>query len=158
MPGLIHRQRWATGLLLGAGFGAAVGGALAGEPVRTDPHHLLPPPHFEDRSRPADRLTNYGQTPRVVLRSDEIWRKGGSIDSKLTSACAARQFRETVPLLYRAVFKDEVLGVAFGHGVNLTDTKKLADPRKIYLFRHGDSTGCLVLSRTNPDPAVAAPR
>jgi hypothetical protein len=127
------------------------------EPLeRTDPQHLAPlPPNGYDLplSPPVVRFPLPAQW--VTIRSDLDWRKAGTFDKKLSDACATRKFVQKQALRFRAVYNGEVLGVAFGHGLNLSDPGKLADPKKIYLFRNGDSTQCAVLSMRNDDPAVS---
>ena len=90
----------------------------------------------------------------VMIRSTQDWRRAGTFEKELSKSCASRHFREQMPLRYRAIFKGEVLGVAFGHGLHLHDPKKQASRKLIYLFRNGDSSGCTVISMPNEDPAV----
>lgn len=129
--------------------------AAKGPLERTDPQHQAPvPPGGYDLplAPPVVRFPLPKQW--VTIRSTQDWRKAGRIEKKLSDACAAREFRERLPMHFRAFFKGEVLGVAFGHGLNLYDAKKLADRKLIYLFRNGDSTGCTVVSITNEDVDV----
>ena len=136
---------------------ALIGPALAGPPMeRTDPQHLAPlPPGGYDLPL-APPLVHFPMPPQwVMVRPKEDWRKAGTFDKKLSDACAARKFVEKQGLRFRASFKGEVLGVAFGHGLNLYDPGKLADPKMTYLFRNGDSTYCAVLKMRNEDRAVS---
>lgn len=128
--------------------------AWAGDPVRSDLRHLKPPPDDNPNFdiHPPQR---WPKTPQVVIRAKSSWRKGGTLDRALSNACANHRFVEIVPMLFRAVFEDDVLGVAFGHGLNLRDLDRKAKIDKIYLFRFGGTTGCEVLSLANPDPRVA---
>lgn len=87
----------------------------------------------------------------MTIRSTQDWRKAGKFEKDLSKDCAARRFREVMPMRFRAYFKGEVLSVAFGHGLNLYDPKKKADRKLIYLFREADSTACTVQSMTNQD-------
>ncbi|WP_448191134.1 hypothetical protein [Azospirillum sp. sgz301742] len=130
--------------------------AMAAPLERTDPQHLapLPPGGYDLPLSPP--VVHFPMPPQwVTIRSDLDWRKAGTFDKKLTDACAARNFVEKQALRFRAVYKGEVLGVAFGHGLNLHDPGKLANPKMIYLFRNGDSTQCAVLSMRNEDRAVS---
>ena len=130
------------------------GPAVAAEPARTDPGHLHPPP---DDPPTADQtaLMWWPKKPQVVLRSKKEWHTAGKIDRALSQACSNHSFTERVYMAYRAVFADDVLGVAFGHGLNLFDPAHKAKPDQIYLFRFGGTTGCLVLTTRNLDPAAA---
>ena len=58
-------------------------------------------------------------------------------------------------MLFRAIFSDDTLGVAFGHGLNLYDPDHLAKNDLIYLFRFAGTTACEVLTRKNGDARVA---
>ena len=124
---------------------------------RSDPRHLPPvPPGGYDLplAPPVVRFPLPAQW--VTIRSDQDWRQaGGRVEKKLSDACAVRNFVQDRPMRFRAVFKGEVMGVAFGHGLNLKDPDKLADPKMIYLFRNGDSSGCTVIAMPNEDPAVS---
>lgn len=124
---------------------------------RTTPSHLPPIPPGGYELPLAPPLMQFPLRPRmVILTSSQPWRKFGRIDKKLSEACAARSFTERFPMQYRAVFeKKDILGVAFGHGANLYDAGALAERDKIYLFRNGDSTGCVVVVMT-PDELKAA--
>jgi len=123
---------------------------------RTDPRHLrgngAPGSSFT-----VQPVTPYPLPPQTVLRQPERdWYKLGKVNKKLSQACLNHTFGELVPLRFRAFFKNQVvLGVAFGHGLNLKDPGHLADPRKIYLFRQADGLGCTVAEINNDDPAVA---
>ena len=122
---------------------------------RTDEQHLSPVPPGGYHLPLSPPVVQYPLPPQwVTIRSTQDWRTAGRVEKKLSDACAARTFREQVPLRFRAVFKGDVLGVAFGHGLNLVDTKQLADRKLIYLFRNGDSSGCTVVSITNEDLRV----
>jgi len=126
--------------------------AFAAEPVRTDPAHLHPPPdddpHFED-----NRLLLMPKKPQVIIRDrKKEWRKAGKMDKALTKACRAGRFSEFEPLLFRAIYTDDALGVAFGHGLNLYDPDHKARADTIYLFWHGGTAACEVLTTTNLDP------
>lgn len=126
--------------------------AFAAEPVRTDPGHLYPPPdddpHFEQ-----NRLLLMPKKPQVIIRDrKKEWRKAGKMDKALTRACRAGRFREFEPLLFRAIYTDDALGVAFGHGLNLYDPDHKAKPELIYLFWHGGTAACEVMTTTNLDP------
>jgi hypothetical protein len=126
------------------------------EPARTDPHHLTPPPSDAPTSdNTAPQL--WPKRPQVVLRAQTPWSKGGKIDRALSEACRNGRFRERTPMLFRAMFTDDVLGVAFGHGLNLRDLDHKGRTDTIYLFRFGDSTACTVLTLPNRDPAAAPP-
>ena len=119
---------------------------------RTNPRHMppLPPGGYDLPLSPP--VVQFPLPPQwVTIRSKEDWRKAGRIEKKLSDACAARRFRQQMPMRFRAVFKTDVLGVAFGHGLNLVDEDKLADKKMIYLFRNGDSTGCVVVAMDNQD-------
>lgn len=119
---------------------------------RTDPGHQPPvPPGGYDLplSPPVMRFPMPPQL--VIVRSNEDWRTFGTVVKPLSDACAARRFREQLPKRFRAIFRGEVLGVAFGHGLNLVDPDKKADRSKIYLFRNGDSTACMVIAIDNQD-------
>jgi len=144
-------------------FGATVALALLAGPAganddpiskveRTDPRHMppLPPGGYDLPLSPP--VVQFPLPPQwVTIRSKEDWRKAGRIDKKLSDACAARKFRQLLPMRFRAVFRTDVLGVAFGHGLNLVDEGKLADKKMIYLFRNGDSTACVVVAMDNQD-------
>jgi hypothetical protein len=129
--------------------------AGAGGPItRTEPGHLAPIPPGRDLPL-LPPVVPYPPPPQLVfLRTGEDWWKAGKIEKDLSRACAARDFRELLPMRYRAVFKTDILGVAFGHGVNLYDPDKRGKRKLIYLFRHGDSTDCTVVSMTNRDARV----
>ncbi|MBP2228172.1 hypothetical protein J2847_001454 [Azospirillum agricola] len=103
----------------------------------------------------APPLTKFPLPPQwMTIRSTQDWRKAGRFEKDLSKDCAARRFRELMPMRFRAFFKGEVLGVAFGHGLNLHDPQKKADRKLIYLFRNGNSTACTVQSMTNEDARV----
>lgn len=140
---------WLCGLAL---LGAAP--ALAGALERTEPGHQAPPQ--PGTSLPvAPPIVQYALPSQwMTIRSKEDWRKAGSFEKELSKDCAALRFNEIEPMRFRAYYKGEVLGVAFGHGLNLHDPGKKADRKKIYLFRNGDSTNCTVQSVDNQDPRV----
>ena len=130
--------------------------ALADGPLnRTEDGHQAPVPPGGYDLPLAPPVVRFPLPPQwVTIRSSQDWRKAGRFEKALSDLCAARKFREVMPMRYRAFFKGDVLGVAFGHGLNLYDPKKQADRKLIYLFRNGDSTGCTVLSITNEDLRV----
>lgn len=136
---------------------ALVAGAVpasAGALERTEPGHMAPPQPGSQLPI-APPVVQFPLPPQwMTIRSKEDWRKAGTFEKDLSRACAERRFNEIAPLRFRAYFKGEVLGVAFGHGLNLHDPLKKADRTKIYLFRNGDSTGCTVQSMDNQDPRV----
>ncbi|CAO3414429.1 hypothetical protein [Azospirillum doebereinerae] len=118
---------------------------------RTEPGHLSPVPPGRDLPI-APPLVAYPLPPQwMTIRSTEDWRKAGKFEKDLSKDCAARRFRELIPMRFRAYFKGEVLSVAFGHGLNLYDSGRKADRKLIYLFRNGNSTACTVQSMTNQD-------
>lgn len=120
--------------------------------TRTEPGHQPPVPPGGYQLPLAPPITKFPLPPQfVVIRSTQDWRKAGKVDKDLSRACANRQFTQLFPMQYRAIFQTDVLGVAFGHGTNLRDPGKLADKKKIYLFRNGDSTACVVLAMDNQD-------
>lgn len=129
-------------LLCCVGPGASV--ALAAEPQRTQPGHLSTPP-VPVSPPPVVPQPRQPLRSHEVMKSDKPWRKAGQLDRKLSDACARGQFQEWKPLHYRAHFKDGVLGVAKGNGINLKDPGHLADAAATYLFFAGDSTWCQVL-------------
>jgi hypothetical protein len=129
--------------------------ALAGPLERTRPMHQAPPPPNGYNLPLSPPVMHFPMPPQwLAIKSDVDWRKAGTFDKKLSDACAARKFTEKFPIRFRAAYKGEILGVAFGHGLNLADPGKLADPKMIYLFRNGDSTQCGVLKMPNDDPQV----
>ncbi|PWC57546.1 hypothetical protein TSH7_21625 [Azospirillum sp. TSH7] len=140
---------WLCGLTL-----LGVTPALAGALERTEPGHQAPPQ--PGSSLPiAPPIVQYALPSQwMTIRSKEDWRKAGKFEKDLSKDCAALRFNEIEPMRFRAYYKGEVLGVAFGHGLNLHDPGKKADRKKIYLFRNGDSTGCTVQSMDNQDPRV----
>ncbi len=128
--------------------------ALASAMERTEPGHLPPIPPSSDLPS-APPLVQFPKPPQwVTIRSNQEWRKVGKFEKELSKECAARRFRELSPLRFRAYFKGEVVGVAFGHGLNLYDPQKKADRKLIYLFRDGDSTACTIQTITNEDVRV----
>jgi hypothetical protein len=130
------------------------GWAGAGPLERTSPGHMAPVQPGQDLPF-APPVVRYPLPPQwVTIRANQDWRKVGRFEKELSRACAARTFREQLPLRFRAIFKGEILGVAFGHGLNLHDPAGKADRKLIYLFRNGDSTGCTVVSITNEDLRV----
>ena len=134
----------------------AVPATAAGPLERTSPMHLAPvPPGGYDLPLSPPVVPFPLPAQWVTINSDLDWRQAGRIDPKLSQACANRTFLQQRPLRFRAVYKGQVLGIAFGHGLNLRDPDKLADPRMIYLFRNGDSSGCVVLATPNRDAAVS---
>lgn len=145
----IKAALWLCGLTL---LGAAP--ALAGALERTEQGHMAPPQ--PGSSLPiAPPIVQYALPPQwMTIRSKEDWRKAGKFEKDLSKECAALRFNEIESMRFRAYYKGEVLGVAFGHGLNLHDPGKKADRKKIYLFRNGDSTGCTVQSMDNQDPRV----
>ncbi|MEI8397063.1 MAG: hypothetical protein WCF85_20245 [Rhodospirillaceae bacterium] len=118
--------------------------AAAGEMIRTAPGHLLPPYDEFDPERLAP--TRLPSTPQIVVRSKKEWRTSGTMNRALTEACRAGRFKERLPLQYRAIFSDAVLGVAFGHGTNLYDPGHKGKTDTVYMFRYGDTTDCEVLT------------
>ncbi len=140
---------WLCGLTL-----LGVTPSLAGALERTEPGHQAPPQ--PGSSLPiAPPIVQYALPSQwMTIRSKEDWRKAGKFEKDLSKDCAALRFNEIEPMRFRAYYKGEVLGVAFGHGLNLHDPGKKADRKKIYLFRNGDSTGCTVQSMDNQDPRV----
>ena len=140
---------WLCGLTL-----LGVAPALAGALERTEPGHQAQPQ--PGSSLPiAPPIVQYALPSQwMTIRSKEDWRKAGKFEKELSKDCAALRFNEIEPMRFRAYYKGEVLGVAFGHGLNLHDPGKKADRKKIYLFRNGDSTGCTVQSMDNQDPRV----
>jgi len=100
---------------------------------------------------------HHARRDRVVEQAQpKSWRDAGKIDAALTDACRRQSFRLRRPLRFRAKFKDGILGVAFGHGLNLVDREGLADPAMTYYFRNANSTACIVLRTLNLDPRVQA--
>lgn len=131
--------------------------ATAQQPLaRTEPGHLPPVPQGGYELPLAPPLTHFPMRPRMTVLNTKLdWRKVGRIDKDLSLACADRDFIERDAMLYRAFFADtEVFGVAFGWGVNLVDRKKKSEKDKIYLFRHGDSTACVVIVLTREELAA----
>ncbi len=132
---------------------AFAGDGVNAEPlVRTDPQHLVPLP--DDPLSDHQPLQRWSVPTQVVLRSPGEWRKGGRRDAAATMACRAGRFNERTPMLYRAMFSDGVLGVAFGTGLNLYDPDHKADPKAIYLFQFDDLNNCAVLTMPNQDPRL----
>ncbi len=130
--------------------------ADAGEPQRTRPGHMAPPaeddPHFEQY-----RLMMLPKRPQVVARDKtKDWHKAGKPDKELTKACRAGRFHEREYLLFRAIYKEDALGVAFGHGLNLVDPDHKAKADTIYLFWQGGTAMCQVLTTANLDPRATA--
>ncbi len=131
------------------------GPAIAAEVERTDPQHLAPPPPGGYNLPLAPPVTRFPLPSQwVTKRPTQEWYKAGQIDKQLSAACAARLFRQIEPMRFRALFKGEILGVAFGHGLNLYDQDKRADSKKIYLFHDGDSTNCVVVAMQNEDAQI----
>lgn len=130
--------------------------ALAQSPLnRTESGHQPPVPPGGYDLPLSPPVVRYPVPPQwVTIRSTQDWRKAGRFEKALSDLCAARKFREVMHLRYRAIFKGDVLGVAFGHGLNLHDPGKKADRKRIYLFRNGDVTGCTVVSIANEDLRV----
>jgi len=140
---------------------AAASVAAAQQPlVRTEPDHLPPVPQGGYELPLAPPLTHFPLRPQMVILNTKLdWRKTGRIDKDLSLACAARAFKEREAMQYRAIFTGtEVLGVAFGNGTNLVDVNKKAEKDKIYLFRHGDSTACVVIVLTRDEWLAANDR
>ncbi|CAK0750659.1 Secreted protein [Azospirillaceae bacterium] len=154
----VYGARWVTVMILV--MAAVVMGfescARAEEMLRTNSEHQRPVPRLGGMAINRDSYPPKVALPAqiVILDRKKEWRNSGKVDQKLSQACAEGMFDEIVPKYYRAIFKDGVLGVAFGHGLNLRDEKKLADPKKVYLFVSGDTTGCTVLVLPNKDPRV----
>jgi hypothetical protein len=125
---------------------------------RTTPGHMPPVPPGGYELPLAPPVMRFPLPPQwVVIRSNQDWRKaGGKMNKKLSDACALGHFGERLPMRFRAVFQRDVFGVAFGHGLNLVDPKKLADRKMIYIFRNGDSTACQVMEMTNKDAKLLA--
>lgn len=118
--------------------------------VQTQPGHLPPLPAEGGQLVPAQPLVGYPLRSQVLLRNPgAAWNAFGRVDQGLSDACAAHRFTERINLQYRAIFeRKDILGVAFGNGTNLVDADRRAQPDMIYLFRHGDSTACVVLVMT----------
>lgn len=125
--------------------------ALAGMMDRTEPGHMSPVPPGQDLPIAPPMMQYPMPAQWMTIRSNQDWRKAGKFEKDLSKDCAARRFREIVPMRFRAYFKGEVLSVAFGHGLNLYDPQKKADRMLIYLFHEGDSTACTVQTITNED-------
>lgn len=157
MSGFDPRRPMAAIILPAVVLGLLIPGAtpaLAGALERTEPGHQAPPQPGSTLPI-APPLVQFPLPPQwVTIRSKEDWRKAGKFEKELSRDCAALRFTEITPLRFRAYFKGEVLGVAFGHGLNLNDPDRKADRKKIYLFRNGDSTACTVQSMDNQDPRV----
>ncbi|MGY0710683.1 hypothetical protein [Azospirillum argentinense] len=149
---LLHRATLSL-LLLSV---LATGAAWAKGPLdRTEPGHMPPVPPGGYDLPLSPPVVQFPLPPQwVTIRSTQDWRHAGTFEKELSKSCASRQFREQMPMRYRAIFKGEVLGVAFGHGLNLHDPKQQANRKLIYLFRNGDSTGCTIVSITNEDLRV----
>lgn len=128
--------------------------------TRTQPDHLPPVPEGGYQLPLAPPLTHFPIRPQMVILNTKLdWRKIGRIDKDLSLACADRAFMERDQMQYRAVLANtEVLGVAFGNGTNLVDQKRKAERDKIYLFRHGDSTACVVVVLTREEWLAANDR
>ncbi len=123
-----------------------------GEILRTDPKHLPPVPENTLPGASQNPPLLWPKKSLVVIRDHKTpWRKSGKPDRALTLACSAGRFTEVTAGQYRAVFSDELLGVAFGHGLNLHDPDRRADPKTIYLFYQDGTNACQVLTRPNPD-------
>jgi len=147
-------RRVLPGLALGFCLVAGPGGVGADPLLRTNPQHLAPPPEG-DSATDHPPVVRWPSPPQVVVRAKTGWRQGGTLDKAATAACRAGRFGERTSMLYRAVFDDDVLGVAFGYGLNLYDPDHKADAKTIYLFRFGGLTSCQVLTMPNPDPRVS---
>ena len=103
----------------------------------------MAPPQPDSNLPIAPPIVQFPLPPQwVTIRSNEDWRKAGKFEKELSRDCAALRFKEITPLRFRAYFKGEVLGVAFGHGLNLNDPERKADRKKIYLFRNGNTDVC----------------
>ena len=119
------------------------------------------PGHLRGNQGPGDSFAltpvmRYPLPPQVVIDDPKRdWYTVGKINKKLSQACLEHRFGERLPLRFRAFFKNQVVvGVAFGHGLNLWDPGQLAQRDKIYLFRQADVSGCTVAELPNNDPAV----
>lgn len=145
-------------VVVGAASFAAFPAAGQARLDRSDPTHLPPVPPGGYELPLSQRVMRYPLPPQwVVINSKLDWRKfGGKMNKKLSDACTMGQFSERLRMRFRAVFQRDVFGVAFGHGLNLNDPKKLADRKMIYLFRNGDSTACQVMEMTNRDAQLLA--
>lgn len=141
-----------AGAILVGGNG---GSALAQSPLgRTSPGHQQPPPPGYDLPMvpPIVRFPLKAQWVAIELKKD--WRKAGRFEKDMSRACANRRFNLRFPMHFRVYYDRQVLGVAFGHGLNLNDPGRLADPARTYLFRNADSTACTVISMLNEDVLV----
>ena len=143
---------------IAAALAMAVVPAAAAPMDKTAPGHMAPVPPGGYELPLAPPVMRFPLPPQwVVIKSEQDWRKaGGRINKKLSDACALGHFGERLPMRYRAVFQRDVFGVAFGHGLNLVDAKKLAERKMIYIFRNGDSTACQVMEMTNQDAKALA--
>lgn len=138
-----------------------VGGFLAVAEGHAQEQRFEAESHLRGTNLPSQ--LEYTRTPRrahkdriVERAAPRSWREAGTIDADLSNACRRQVFRLRRPMRFRATFEDGILGVAFGHGLNLVDREGLADPAMTYYFRNANSTACLVLRTPNQDPRVQA--
>ncbi len=147
-------RRWETGLVVMAMLLVSHTDLGHAQRLRrSDRDHITAVPSHRSYMTPQ---IHRDRSSQVVLVDRTVpWRDAGRIVPALSDACARRQFRERRPLRFRAVYQNAILGMAFGHGLNLYDPEQRADPLMMYLFVNGGTSGCTVLVRPNPDARVA---
>jgi hypothetical protein len=134
------------------------GGAMAQSelkpPERTSPMHQRPLPRWPLDPPPASDPKPSVESPYSVVVAREartIERALGKVDRLLSEYCQQGAFGEMRPNQYVGIFADGTLGAAFGHGLGLIDTYKVADPSKIYYFFRSTLPTCAVRIGRNPD-------
>jgi hypothetical protein len=123
--------------------------------------HLLPVPRILPFTPlPAPPLPLMEEQPGAILvrKVEGGMETLGKLDRDLSQACQAGLFRQAKASKMIAVAKKGVLGVAFGHGLNLVDPMKMADRSKVYYFQNASTSLCLVRVGDNWDARHASSR
>lgn len=147
-------------LLLGSAMPAAAD--IARPPLaRSAPGHLQPVPRILPFvPLPAPPLPLMEEQPGAILvrKVEGGMETLGKLDKALSQACQSGLFKEAKASKMIAVARKGVLGVAFGHGLNLVDPMKMADRSKVYYFQNASTSLCMVRVGDNWDERHASSR
>jgi len=129
--------------------------------ARSAAGHLLPVPRvLPFTPLPAPPLPLMEEQPGAILvrKVEGGMETLGKLDKNLSQACQAGLFKEIKPSKMIAVARKGVLGVAFGHGLNLVDPMRMANRSKVYYFQNASTSLCMVRVGDNWDERHASSR